>query len=299
MQELVIFTPEEKASSMVKEKSGVFARRLLGLVLTAAALASCNRVVCMMTYNVGAFSKYQENSTHGVATTVKNAEVEVIALNELDSCNRRHEVYQLEEFAREMGGWQYHFASAFPFAGGGYGNGVACRDEIIRRDRIDLPKGDGSEPRSVAVVETKDYVFASTHLDYLTEAAAVAQAEVINDWFTEHYSKCRKPVFLCGDMNATPDSKVIEVLSRCWEKLSNDSPTYPCAPSTLMPGGLGTFSNEDAKPKECIDYIMRFRSAGPAKVEYTYVITFPPHTMYGVTLFSDHYPVFARLRIKK
>ena len=269
LRDLVIFTPEEKARAMEIGNPGVFARRLLGFVLAAAVLVSCNRTICVMTYNVGAFSKYQENSTPGVAAAVKGVGAEVVALNELDSCNRRHEVYQLEEFAREMGGWQYHFASAFPFAGGGYGNGVATGDNILRRFRIDLPKGDGSEPRSVAVVETDDYVFASTHLDYLAETAAIAQADVINNWFTEHYFGSRKPVFLCGDMNAEPGSKVIGALSRCWEILSSDSPTYPCAPSTMMAGGLGTFANEEARPKMCIDYIMRFRYAGDASVENT------------------------------
>ena len=79
-----------------------------------ALLMGCTRTLCVMTYNVGAFGKYKENSIPDVAAAVRAAGADIVSLNELDSCNRRHGTYQLEEFANAMGGWDYHFASAFP-----------------------------------------------------------------------------------------------------------------------------------------------------------------------------------------
>ena len=266
-------------------------RRLILLLSFLTLLMGCTRTICVMTYNVGAFSKYKENSIPDVAAAVKAAGADIVSLNELDSCNRRHGTYQLEDFAKAMGGWDFAFASAFPYAGGAYGNGIASRDKMIGRYIIALPKGDGSEHRSAAVVETKDYVFASTHLDHRSEVAATAQAEVINAWFTEHFEGCRKPVLLCGDMNAEPASPVITALSRCWEVLSPTNPTSPCVPHT---------SDEHAEkgPTTCIDYIMRLRSAAPVRVKNAEVMSTVEGYPLGVTDFSDHYPVMAVLVIR-
>ena len=253
------------------------------LMLCLLFVSGCDKEITVMTYNVGAFGKYKENSIPDVVAAVRAAGADIVSLNELDSCNRRHNIYQLEAFAAEMGGWDYHFASAFPYAGGEYGNGVASQDRIIARHSIALPKGDGSEPRSVAVVETKDYVFASTHLDYRSVSAAAAQAEVINTWFEENYKGCRKPVLLCGDMNAEPDSPVITALSRCWEILSPPDPSVPCVP----------VGNVEDDPKECIDYILRLRSAAPVCVKKAGVMSALNGYPQGVRDFSDHYPVVA------
>ena len=256
-----------------------------------ALMMGCTRTLCVMTYNVGAFGKYKENSIPDVAAAVRAAGADIVSLNELDSCNRRHVTYQLEEFAQAMGGWDYHFASAFPYAGGAYGNGVASREKIIGRYNIALPKGSGSEPRSAAVVETKDYVFAATHLDHRSEAAAQAQAEVLNAWFEEHFAGCQKPVILCGDMNSEPESPVIAALSRCWEILSPLDPTSPCVPHS---------PDEQAEkgPAYCIDYIMRLRSAAPVRVKQAQVMSELDGYPLGVTDFSDHYPVMAVLEIR-
>ena len=268
--------------------------RLAGIALLISMtvlITGCSRSICVMTYNVGAFSKYKENSIPDVAAAVKAAGAHIVSLNELDSCNVRHGTYQLEVFASEIGGWDYHFASAFPYAGGAYGNGVASRDRILQRYSSALPKGNGSEPRSAAVVETKDYVFASTHLDHRSEEAAQAQAEVINGWFEEHYAGYRKPVLLCGDMNAEPTSPVMTALSRCWDILSPLDPTSPCVPHKPD-------EQEEKGPATCIDYIMCLRSAAPVQVKKAEVMRSLEGYPLGVTDFSDHYPVTAVLAIQ-
>ena len=244
------------------------------LFLSVLALLSCQRHrLTVMTYNVGVFSKYPESSVDGVAEAIWCSGATLVSLNELDSCNRRHQTFQLKALARKLCEWDCHFASAFPFAGGGYGNGVVSAAPFLNRWRLALPKGDGSEPRSVAVVETADCIFASTHLEFSSQAAALEQVQVINDWFTANFVDSKKPVLLCGDMNAAPGSPVIEKLETCWERLSGTEFTY---------------STED--PHVCLDYIFAFRAAKPVRTVSAEVLTS------GTAALSDHYPVVLRLR---
>ena len=172
-----------------------------------------------------------------------------------------------------MGDWPFLFASAFPFAGGGYGNGVLSKEPILEKSRISLPKGDGMEPRSVAVVETDACVFASVHLDFQSKETQLAQAAEVTDWFQAHYAGYPKPVLLCGDLNALPDSPVLRLLEQNWKLLSGTAPTH---------------STE--KPEHCIDYILALRSAASVEVQEARVLT------EGLEEISDHFPVFVRLQ---
>ena len=222
------------------------------IAIISIASASCKQEMTLMTYNVGVFEKSGSNSMHHVAEIIKETQADIVSMNELDSCNLRHSTFQLEEIAQAAGGLDFHFAQAFPFAEGAYGNGIISKNPIISRHIIALPMENGAEPRSVAVVETKDCIFASAHLDHIGEAARIAQAKAINSWFKEKYSGSRKPVILCGDMNDTPESATIKTLSEEWEQLSGTALTHP---SPL--------------PYVCIDYIFALKSARKVKVTNT------------------------------
>lgn len=238
------------------------------------AVAGCGRMASLsvMTYNVGAFGKYMEDSTGDIAQIVSSLGADVVALNELDSCNRRHDVYQLEKFAEALGGWDYAYSSSFPFAGGSYGNGIASRTTISHKEKVLLPMSDGIEQRSMIVVETKDYVLACTHLDHKGVNSRVDQARFINDWMTERYAGCRKPVLLCGDMNSLPDDEAIREFSRNWTLLSVTDPTYP--------------SHE---PRICIDYIF---CLNPELLRGDVKSYIPAQE--GISGFSDHLPVVVK-----
>lgn len=228
-------------------------------------------VITILTYNVGAFGKYGD-SMAGVARVIRESGASLVALNELDSCNRRHSNFQLKDLACTLGGWDYHFASAFPFAGGAYGNGIVSREPILRSETLSLPQANGAEPRSTAVVETASCVFASVHLDHRSEEARLAQMAVLNDWFTVHYSGIAKPVFLCGDFNSRPESAVLEALEPFWNRLGGIDFTY----STDHPHG-------------CIDYVFALRSAAPVQVISSQVLTSETIRL------SDHFPVQVRV----
>ena len=226
------------------------------------------RPMALVSYNVGVFSKYADNTVPQVADVIRGADATLVALNELDSCNRRHATFQLKELADELGGWAYQFASAFPFAGGAYGNGVVSRDRVISRYRVHLPKSDGSEPRSVAVVETDRCVFASVHLDYVGERSQIDQVNALNDWFKAVYTGAKKPVLLCGDFNAEPDSEAIRLMRESWTQLSGTDFTY-----------------STKNPRKCIDYVFAWKEAAPVEVLSSQVLTAGTETL------SDHFPV--------
>ena len=247
--------------------------KLIAFMLLSLALLSCGKrrdpvTLTLVSYNVGVFSKYVDNSIPDVADVIRETGASFVALNELDSCNRRHANFQLQDLAEAMGGWSYQFASAFPFKGGAYGNGVLSRYTVTGRHQIDLPKSDGSEPRSVAVVETDDCVFAAVHLDYVGELSQIHQVVALNDWFKAYYAGARKPVFLCGDFNAEPNSETIRMMEENW---------------TLLSGTDFTYSTTD--PRKCIDYIFAYKEAAPVKVLSSEVLT------ENTADYSDHFPV--------
>lgn len=246
----------------------------LPILLLSCAEQKNQHTLTLMSYNVGAFSKYEENTTADVARLILEKGANLVALNELDSCNGRHSAYQVKDLAEALGSdWAYHFARAIPYKGGAYGNGVVSDKRVSSINRIPLPQEDGSEARSVAVVETADCVFAATHLDHRSTQAAMAQMRTINEWFTTVYSGCTKPVFLCGDFNVLPSSDVIAQAKEFWELLSGMEMTY----STV-------------KPKKCIDYIFAFKGAAPVEVVRHQVLT------EGTATLSDHFPVLVTVK---
>lgn len=258
---------------------------LSAIVAVVFAVASCShsRTLNLVSYNVGGFMKYTEDSSPMVAAMMKELDPDFISLNELDSCcYRSGGVYQLKEFASHLGvGWDCSFARTIDFQGGAYGIGVAVspRHKILSSSRLPLPVYDGVEARALCVVETEDYVFASTHLDYVGDTVRVCQARDISVWMKEHYAKSRKPVILCGDFNDTRDSDALKVLSIDWDIVTPDAPTY---------------SSTD--PEICIDNIMILKNGVKFEVEEARVAD--DFDNGDVTLASDHLPVMARVRFK-
>ena len=101
-----------------------------GLLVTGQSAEARKRPVRLMTYNVGAFGKELEDSAPMIARMIVELGAETVALNELDSCNRRHNINQVQHLADELNGlsttgkrkgkWQGRFGRAA---------GSACRQE--------------------------------------------------------------------------------------------------------------------------------------------------------------------------
>ena len=253
---------------------------LMVLFLTCSTILSAQTgktTLKIVHYNVGVFSKEIENSIPMIAGMMKELDADVISLNELDSCNLRHDTYQLRDFAEEMGGWDYRFVNALPYKGGAYGVGVCSRDRIISSGEIHLDRYDGSETRACCIVETEKYVLATTHLDYKTPGSSLNQARDLNSELKARYGNSGKPVFLCGDINTRPDSETIAEFRKEWTQLSGTD-----------------FTISAKNPKGCIDYVFLLNNGVKCKVRH-YEVPMTFENGGDVTVASDHLPVFVEV----
>ena len=232
----------------------------------------------VLTYNVANLG-HGGNRIDSIARFISLLGADFVGLNELDSCNSRHGNYQLKDLAAKLGGWSYHFASAFAFAGGGYGNGALSPNPLLDARTVNIPRGSGHEPRSIAIIETEDAVFGSVHLDYGPPGdPSYEQAIFLNDWFKAHYSGYGKPVILTGDFNTDPGTPTQEEMEKCWTRLSEPALSWPTV-----------------NPEMCLDYVFSFKDAVPA----TAVETSRPVGIINLDINSDHYPVRVKLRFSR
>lgn len=248
------------------------------------------KTVRLMTYNVGVFDKYEASGIKLTARIVREMDPDVLVMNEVDSCaGRTGNRDQLRTFTRAARRYDGVFAPALkPFMGGAYGIAEAWKRQMepIGTFSMVLPKGDGSEPRALVVVEYEDMVVAGTHLDHKSKAAQLEQARAITDTLMSMYSG--KPVFLCGDFNALPDSPTIEYMRENWDILSPAKTTYPDSKA------LPSWEPDDDVPGKCIDYIMVLKGSA----EYEVVAADVPVTFKAGSAFeaSDHLPVYVDVR---
>lgn len=246
--------------------------------LMLAALLSCesrkeNKTLTLMSYNVGVFSKYQENSMPGIAQLIRETGATLVGMSEVDSCNTRHNAYQAKDLAKMLD-WDFLFSRAIPYRGGAYGDAIVSEKPVVASYRVPLSQAGGAEARSLAVVETEDCVFGATHLDHRSNEAALVQMKEVNEWFAAHYAGSKKPVFLCGDLNVYPESEVIALAETSWTLLSGVDFTFP-----------------SRNPRACIDYIFAFKNAAPVEVLSHHVIT------EGTSDLSDHLPVVVKVKL--
>ena len=198
------------------------------------------------------------------AAAIAQQQANVVALQELDSMTSRSgQHYQLGELADRTG---YHpvFGAAIDYDGGKYGVGILTRETPLSTKRIPLP---GDEPRVLLVVELEDYVMACTHLD-LEKEPRLASIPLI----VEEAQRWQKPFLLAGDWNDTPDSELLQEMTKYFTILSSSEASYPAD-----------------EPTECLDYIAIFKGHAAEVLEST-VIDEPEA--------SDHRPVVVRLELR-
>lgn len=237
-------------------------------------------VIRLVSYNVGVFSKYLNNSTSMIADMMEELGADAIAVNELDYYNGRHNTDQLRNLATELGDWDYMYGRAIEYMDGYYGEGATVRRSLNVKDKyeVPLPQGPGAEARVLVVIETESFVFASTHLDHVSEAAQTEQAKLISETLKSKYMEIGKPVFLCGDLNSTQDSSPISELKKDWTILSSQDPTFP-----------------STNPESCIDFIMILDNG--AEYEFVGSKVCRRFNSGDAQKASDHLPVYVDVRL--
>ncbi|GHU63685.1 hypothetical protein FACS1894123_06940 [Bacteroidia bacterium] len=249
------------------------------LILSLAFIASVavgysrqpktENTIRMMSYNIcNATGMDHVVNYQRVADVIIEFAPDVIALQELDSVTNRS--YQTDVLSRlaELTKMYSVYGASIPFDGGKYGVGVLSKTKPLSWQRIPLPGRE--EARSLLLVEFPDYVFCCTHFS-LNEKDRLASVPIIDKTAKTYL----KPVFLAGDINATPKSPVLESFRKNWQLLSD--PTQPTFPSD--------------KPDCTIDYLFGNIPGGfTCSVSQTRVIT-------GKDA-SDHLPLFADVSLK-
>ena len=197
---------------------------------------------------------------------VREAQPDVVAVQEVDSVTRRNKFYVLGKMA-ETAGYHAYFGPTIPHSGGKYGIGVLTKKPAlsVAFHRLPCPR----EPRGLLVVELDKYYILCTHL-WLSEPYRVESVAIIKDVISKLKNK---PVFIAGDMNARPASKPIMAFKEFATLLTDDTKF--------------TFPSTD--PRACIDYI--FGVNGSFKVL--------DRKIFYESLASDHLPLYVDVKVGK
>lgn len=243
------------------------------LLLTAVFFTSCNhkindiRLLCYNVHNCVGLDK--EFSCERIANIITSAEVEAVALQELDSMSKRHPVDVLGELAK-LTGMHPTFGPSIDYQGGKYGIGILTKQKPISNRRVPLPCR--SEPRSLLIVELEDYYFCSTHLS-LHEEDRIASVEII----TRELSQLDKPVIIAGDFNAQPDSKPMQLMAENFLVLRKSDGTGYTFPAD--------------KPSGEIDFFCIYSGKGATANVTSHIVVDAP-------IESDHRPILAEMSIE-
>lgn len=221
-----------------------------------------------------------------LAQIIREADVDLVALQEVDRNTARcGGVDQPAELAR-LTGMNAFFAAAMPYNGGGYGELVLSRFPIVASYALPLPARPDHEPRVAAVIVvrppggTEALAFAGTHLDHTDDPTdRIAQARALVAAFSQPRVAFGPEavwgdvvrVVIAGDLNAEPESAVLQAFAEYLDVAADAGPTFP-----------------SHAPRQRIDYILTRDVSGeepPISVLAARVLSEP--------VASDHAPVVA------
>lgn len=225
-------------------------------------------IVRILTYNVRNCRGMDEKIDYERVAEVINAiHPEVAAIQELDSVTTRSNGVNVLKTIAEKCGMKYIYGASIPYGVGKYGIGILSKEKPINTSFFPLPGRE--ENRGLLMAEFEDYIFFCSHFS-LTAADRVASVQLI----CQKAKELHKRVILAGDLNASPESEAINLLSENWINLSGKQPTFP-----------------SAVPKDCIDYIWGINCCN-----FTY--TTSKQEVVPEKIASDHSPVFVDVRFK-
>ena len=247
-------------------------RFALILLLSLFALSSCRKPVQLVlgTYNLHHCEPAEGGGRcyDSLATVLRQMAPDVVALQELDSCNARSAAFQADTLAK-LCGMDYLYHRTIPFGDGSYGIGMLYKPglNLVNTTFIPLP---GEEPRGAIVAEFERFVYVCTHFCHQSADNRTQSMDILGALLTALYYKSDKPVFVAGDFNAT---YVLEKNSS-WEPFSSNEPTFSTP---------GTSAR--------IEYILHLSATGNAKLLHS-------GTLSEAAGLSDHLPVFSTIRIR-
>lgn len=238
-------------------------------------------VLTVMSYNIRIANPPSREAgfvdLEAIANAIKRENPDLVALQEVDKFTTRSgiDLDQAKALAA-LTGMNYHFARAIDRSGGEYGVAVLSKFPIAASKVVALPvkTSVGGELRALGLIETelpnkKKIVFASTHLDHLSDENRELQVrEVIKALQTYQ----DRPVILGGDFNMPPANAIWNIVK---EQYTMGCKTCP-----------GTFPATN--PTTTIDYLLLNKNAAAYFSVKEY---FTIAERYA----SDHVPVVMKL----
>ena len=204
------------------------------LIVPARGYQAVPTTIRVLTYNI-----HHGQGTDGrfdlprVAEVINSARPDLVALQEVDQGTERSGgVYQLAELERltKMHG---EFGKAMNYFGGGYGVAVLSRWRLSKTGNHPLASLPDREPRTALTVQVRAgehgpvLRFTSTHLDQGRETELrLLQARSLDELLV-HGDRQPQPGILAGDMNARPDSDVLQLLGEQWTNASAETSPPP------------------------------------------------------------------------
>lgn len=219
-------------------------------------------------------------SLEQLADFIKKENPDIVALQEVDVNTYRDRAKHQngKNFISELAyrtGMLSLYGKTIPYMGGYYGIGILSKYPYISSERVLLPffPEKSKEQRAMLISEIelpdgKSLNFVCTHLDYPSTEIRQKQVEFINRTLL----KSDKPVIICGDFNAKPDSKEIAEGMQNWLQVSTSDYTVPAK-----------------KAKSKIDYIFCYPTDNWEVVEAST----------PVIQLSDHLPITSTLILKR
>ena len=194
-------------------------------------------VLRVMSYNIRNARGMDDKTDYGrIASVINGISPRVVALQELDSMTTRSGRTDVLKELAHLTGMYGTYGAAIDYQGGKYGVGILSKERPLNIISIPLPGRE--EARCVLIAEFKDYILCSTHFS-LTEEDRISSIKLIS----EAVKDFKKPVIIAGDFNDTPGTKVIDMLKKDFNILSDTGQkTYPSIDSEV-----------------CIDYIAMHR----------------------------------------
>lgn len=200
-----------------------------------------------------------------IASIINRETCDVVALQELDSMTQRSGGFDMLSYLANQTLMYPVYASAMPYQGGKYGIGLLSKEKPIRSYQISLP---GKEPRTLLIVEFKQFYMGCTHWD-LTPEHRIQSVEIVR----AEAAKLTKPFILAGDLNAYPDSPVMAAVKNNFTLLNREKP-------------------DGQDTQGVIDYLAVYKSeVAPLTTLRTWIVK--------DTVASDHQPVLADIRFKQ
>jgi endonuclease/exonuclease/phosphatase family metal-dependent hydrolase len=203
---------------------------LAPLVLGAGAPlpVEAPRTARVLTYNIEALTR----GAGGVLATLKDANADVMALQEVDAGTARAKgVHQAKALGDALN-MHATFAAAMPYDGGQYGLAVLSRQPMSLVAVHRLWQRGAEEPRIAMEVRTRvaghNVTVINTHLTahWRAEDPAGIRVQQAQD-LARLLARLKGPVLLMGDFNCDPASAALQALFPQVQLVSQGVPTHP------------------------------------------------------------------------